>query len=105
MKRGLTMDKQIKELQDQLRYEHKDVAKYTQHVLEALDKLVNEHRRIVSSDAFAGIKPEGCEEYTFYRTVNEVKFTLMDELRKTVNDFKHLGDKYYVKNYPEGVKE
>ncbi|PKG22634.1 hypothetical protein [Niallia nealsonii] len=99
------MDKHIKELQDQLKLEHKDVAKYTQHVLEALDKLIHEHRRIVASNAVAGIKPDGCKEHTFYRTMNEVKFTLTNELRKTVNDFKHLGDKHYVKNYPDGVKK
>lgn len=99
------MDKHIQELQDQLKAEHKNVAKYTQHVLEALDKLIEEHRRIVSSNALAGIKHEGCEEYAFYKTMHDVKYTLINELRKTVNDFNHLGDKYYEKNYPDGVKK
>ncbi|KAB7672855.1 hypothetical protein [Bacillus sp. B1-b2] len=99
------MDKQIKELQDQLRKEHKDVAKYTQHVLDALDNLINEHRKVVASDAMAGIRPDGCEEHAFYTTMNDVKFTIMSELRKTVDDFMHLGDKYHTKHYPDGVKE
>jgi len=99
------LDKQIKELQDQLKVEHKDVAKYTHHALEAIDKLISEHRRLISSDALAGIKPDGCQEHTFYRTMNSVKQTLINELRKTVDDFNHLGDKFHVKNYPDGVKE
>jgi len=105
MKRGFRMDKHIQELQDQLRAEHKNVAKYTQHVLEALNKLTEEHRRIVSSNALAGVKPDGCEEHAFYKTINDVKFTLVNELRKTVDDFNHLGDKHHTQNYPDGVKK
>ncbi|PLS08374.1 hypothetical protein [Neobacillus cucumis] len=99
------MDKQIKELQDQLKTEHKEIAKYTQHVVEAIDKLVDEHRRIVASNSLAGINPDGEKEYTFYTSMSEVKRVLIVELQKTVEDFKHLGDKHYVKNYPDGVKK
>ncbi|WP_040203387.1 hypothetical protein [Neobacillus jeddahensis] len=97
------MDKQIKELQEQT--EHKEIVKYTQHVLEAIDKLVNEHRRIVSSNSLAGIKPNGKKEHTFYRSMHDVKRILIVELEKTLEDFKHLGDKHYVRNYPDGVKQ
>jgi len=37
--------------------------------------------------------------------MKSVKQTLINELRKTVDDFNHLGDKFHVKNYPDGVKE
>lgn len=99
------MDKHIAALQDQLEQEHKDIAKYTQHVLEAIARLIDEHRRVVASNSIAGIKPDGEQEHTFYESMNEVKRILVNELQKTVNDFKHLGDKHYVKNYPDGVKE
>jgi hypothetical protein len=51
MKRELWMDKQIKELQDQIKPEHMDIAKYTQHVLEAIDRLIDELPSIVASNA------------------------------------------------------
>lgn len=99
------MDKHISELQEQLAQEHKDIAKYTQHVLEAINQLVEEHRRIVASNALTGINPDGEQEHTFYTSMNEVKRILIEELQKTVEDFKHLGDKHYIKNYLDGVKE
>lgn len=99
------MEKKIRELQEQLKPEQKDIAKYTQHVIEAIDQLIDEHRRLVASNALAGIKPDGEEEHTFYENMSKVKYILLHELEKTVNDFKHLGDKYYKKNYNDGVKE
>jgi hypothetical protein len=64
---GHEMDIQIKRLQEQT--EHKEIVKYTHHVLEAIDQLVDEHRRIVSSNSLAGIKPNGDKEHTFYRSM------------------------------------
>jgi hypothetical protein len=100
---GHKMDKHIKKLQDQT--EHKEIVKYTQHVLEAIDILVDEHRRIVSLNSLAGIKPNGDKEHTFYRSMHDVKRILIVELEKTIEDFKHIGDKHYVSNYPDGVKQ
>lgn len=100
---GHEMDIQIKRLQEQT--EHKEIVKYTQHVLEAIDQLVDEHRRIVSSNSLAGIKPNGDKEHTFYRSMHDVKRILIVELEKTIEDFKHIGDKHYVSNYPDGVKQ
>jgi len=97
------VEQQIKELQEQT--EHKEIVKYTQHVLEAIDILVDEHRRIVSSNSLAGIKPNGEREHTFYRSMRDVKRSLIVELEKTIEDFKNLGDKHYVRNYPDGVKD
>ncbi|MBO0962302.1 hypothetical protein J1P26_21605 [Neobacillus sp. MM2021_6] len=97
------MEKQIKQLQEQT--EHKEIVKYTQHVLEAIDRLVDEHRRIVSSNSLAGIKPNGNKEHTFYRSMREVKRILFVELEKTIEDFNHIGDKHYVRNYPDGVNK
>lgn len=97
------MEKQIQELSEQT--EQKEIVKYTQHVLEAIDKLTDEHRRIVSSNSLAGIKPNGEREHSFYRSMRDVKRILITELEKTIEDFKHLGDKHYVRNYPDGVKE
>lgn len=92
----------MKELQEQT--EHKEIVIYTQHVIEAIDKLVDEHRRIISSNSLAGIKPNGSQEHTFYKSMREVKRVLLVELEKTIEDFNHLGDKYYTRNYPNGVK-
>jgi hypothetical protein len=97
------VEQHMKALQDQTEY--KEIVKYTQHVLEAIDILVDEHRRIVSSNSLAGIKPNGEKEHTFYRTMHDVKRILIVELEKTIEDFKHLGDKHYDRNYPDGVKE
>ena len=97
------MDEQIKKLQEQT--EHKEIVKYTKHVLEAIDKLADEHRRIISSNSLAGIKPSGERENSFYNSLREVKRILIIELEKTIEDFNHLGDKHYVRNYPDGVKE
>lgn len=97
------VDKQIKELQEQT--EHKEIVKYTQHVLEAIDKLADEHRRIVSLNSLAGIKPSGERENSFYTSLRDVKRILIIELEKTIEDFKHLGDKHYDRNYTDGVKE
>lgn len=97
------VDIQIKELQEQT--EHKEIVKYMQHVLEAIDQLTDEHRRIVSSNSLAGIKPNGNQEHAFYKSMRDVKRILMVELEKTIEDFQHLGDKHYARNYPDGVVE
>ncbi|GHI00665.1 hypothetical protein [Neobacillus kokaensis] len=99
------MEDQLKNLQDQLKTEHKDIAKYTQHVMDAIDKLADEHRRITASNSLAGISPNGKQEHVFYESMNNIKSILILELQKTIEDFKHLGDKHYVKNYPDGVIE
>lgn len=99
------MDKHIKDLQDKLKADHKDIAKYTQHAIKAIDQLVDQHRRIVASNALAGIKPVGERENAFHNTMKNVQGILVDELEKTVSDLNHLGDKYYEPNYPDGVTE
>lgn len=101
--RWYEVDNLIKELQEQT--EHKEIVKYTHHVLEAIDKLIHEHRRIVSSNSLAGIKLNGDRENAFHESMRDVKRILITELEKTIEDFKHLGDKHYVRNYPDGVKE
>lgn len=99
------MLKKIEELQSRVPAQHKDIAKYTQHAIEAIDKMVEEHVKLVSSQAVAGIKPNGVEEKVFYEQANLFKKILLIELEKTVQDLEHKGDKHWDKNFKDGVLE
>lgn len=99
------MDKKLEQLQKRVPTQHKDLAKYTQHVFEAIDKVVDEHRRLVAIDALAGIKPDGEKEHDFYEHMNSLKKIMLAELEKTVQDIEHLGDKTWDKNFKDGIKE
>ncbi|MFQ3545925.1 hypothetical protein Q7A53_17735 [Halobacillus rhizosphaerae] len=97
------MQARLKELQDRVPERHKDLAKYTEHVFAAVDKLVEEHRRVTAINAAAGIKPDGEEERNFYRHMKQLKQVMLVELEKTVEDIEHKGYKNWEKNYDDGV--
>jgi hypothetical protein len=42
-------------------------------------------------------------EKEFYQTVVELKKQLVETLRLTAEDINHQGDKYWVKNFKDGV--
>jgi hypothetical protein len=99
------MEKKLKELQERTTPEHKDLARYVQHTFEAIDKVVEEHRRLVAIQAEAGIKPDGKLEKAFYESMNEMKKIMLEELAKTTQDLEHLGEKEttYPKQYKDSV--
>lgn len=99
------MNKRVKELQERVAKEHKDLAKYVQHTFEALDKFVEEHRNLVAQNAIAGVKPNGQEERTFYEQINETKRILLQVLEQTTQDLEHQGDKHWNKHFRDGVDE
>ncbi|MGG1396471.1 hypothetical protein ABE288_01015 [Bacillus salipaludis] len=99
------MDKRLREIQQRITQEHKDLGKFVQHVLDEFDKKADEHRRLSSSNALAGIKTSGIAEKAFYDTVTETKKWILDVLERTIQDFEHSGDKHWNKNFKDGVRE
>ena len=99
------MIKKIQELQNRVSDEHKELAKLTQHIFEAIDRCAEEHRRLVAIDALAGIKPDRVEEAVFQEQLVAFKHILLKELEKTVEDLEHKGDKHWKKNYKDGVEK
>ncbi len=99
------MEKRLADIQLRVGNEHKDIAKFVQHVFEALDEKANEHRILRASDALAGIKINGDEEKIYYDHIYDTKKLLLDVLENTTEDFEHLGDKRWEKKYKDGVKQ
>jgi len=99
------MEKRLAEIQKRVRKEHKDIAKYVQHVFNALDLKVESHRRLVASNALAGIKVKGDEEKAFYDSITEFKKLLLDVLEQTTKDLEHQGDKNWDRIFKDGVNE
>ena len=97
------MDKRLAEIEQRLGREHHDICQYVKHVFAALDIKVDEHRKLVASNALAGIKVKGEEEKVYYETIYEMKKMLLDVLVKTTEDFEHLGDKRWEKKFKDGV--
>ncbi|MGE7214998.1 hypothetical protein ACQKJC_00770 [Priestia koreensis] len=99
------MNKTLEELQSRVKKEHQDIAKFAQHIFEELDHKVEEHRLLTASNALAGINPDGKTEKLYLDFVNETKRTIIDVLMKTTQDFEHQGDKYWDKNFKDGVDQ
>lgn len=99
------MNMKLEELQTRIGAEHQDLLKFVQHTFDELDRRSEEHRKLTSVNALAGIKPEGTAEADFYRHVNEMKNLLIEMLEKTTQDLEHLGDKNWDKNFVDGVED
>jgi hypothetical protein len=100
----MALEKRLAEIQLRVKGEHKDIAKFVQHVFEALDQKANNHRILVASDALAGNNINGEEEKTYYDSITECKKLLLDVLEQTTEDFEHTGDKRWEKIFKDGVK-
>jgi hypothetical protein len=95
----------MKQLEDRLANQHhKDLFLQTQHTLQAIDDLAEQHRRYQSIQAISGVKIVGAEEALFYDTLTEVKEQIVATLEKTLSDLEHKGDKNYDKNFKDGVE-
>jgi hypothetical protein len=99
------MEKRLAEIQQRVKKEHKDIAKYVQHVFNALDHKANQHRKLAASNALAGMKIKGDEEKAYYESITEFKKLLLDVLEQTTKDFEHQGDKHWEKLFKDGVNE
>ncbi|WP_313798584.1 hypothetical protein [Cytobacillus sp.] len=99
------MDKRLATIEQKLSKEQKDLSIFVKHVFDEYDKKVDEHRRLIASNALAGVKTSGVEEKVFYDTIQETKKWMLDVLERTAQDFEHTGDKNWDKNYPDGVHE
>ncbi|OBZ11345.1 MULTISPECIES: hypothetical protein [Bacillales] len=99
------MNSRMKQLEDRLaNQDHKDLFLQTQHTLQAIDDLAEQHRRYQSIQAISGVKIVGGEEALFYDTLSEVKEQIVATLEKTLSDLEHKGDKNYDKNFKDGVE-
>ncbi|WP_169090579.1 hypothetical protein [Paenibacillus sp. PL91] len=99
------MNSRMKQLEDRLSDQHhKDLFLQTQHTLQAIDDLADQHRRFQSIQAISGVKIVGSEEALFYDTLNDVKELIVATLEKTLSDLEHKGDKNYDKNFKDGVE-
>ena len=99
------MEKRLADIQKRVKNEHKDIVKFAQHVIEALDQKAKNHRILVASNALAGIKINGEEEKAFYASISEFQKLLLEVLEQTIKDFEHLGDKRWEKIFKDGVDE
>jgi hypothetical protein len=99
------MNSRMKQLEDRLSNQHhKDLFLQTQHTLQAIDDLADQHRRFQSIQAISGVKIVGSEEAVFYDTLTDVKELIVVTLEKTLNDLEHKGDKNYDKNFKDGIE-
>lgn len=97
------MNKRILDFYESLPGEHKELAKFVEHSLQAIDHFIEEHNQVVYIENMYGHKPSKEEEQMFNRTARDIKALLIAELEKTVQDFEHRGDKNWSKHYKDGI--
>lgn len=98
------MFQKIEEIQEHLMSEHKELAKFTQHVIDGLKNMEEERKRINAMNAAHHVKIDLEEEEHFQRDLTLFKRLLLVELLKTAEDMENLGKKGYQKHYKDGVK-
>jgi hypothetical protein len=98
------MLKKIQEIKDSLPLQFKDTPHFAHHIITKIDEFEEEHRKIVASDALAGMKPDPTEERVLRETLQAVRRIIMIELKDTVDDMLHLGDKYHEVKHKDGIR-
>jgi hypothetical protein len=93
------MPSRLEQIKDLIPKEHYDVYLNTVRLVQMIDETVESHRELVAIQAIAGIRPDGDEERTFYETMAIVRDKAISVLEKELQDWLHVGDKNYVKNY------
>lgn len=83
---------------------HKDLYLQTQHTIQAIDSLAEQHQLLSAAHAINGYKIIGSEEVLFYDTLSQAKEQILLTLEKSLDDLEHKGDKYYDKNFADGVE-
>lgn len=97
------MHSKIKEIAGRIPKEHQDLVLFSQHILNAIDKMAIEHLKQTNINSLSGIKLNLEEEALYYSQIREMKKVVLLELEKTADDFSHLGDKRWIKHYKDGV--
>lgn len=99
------MHHRLQELEVRLKEKnHLDLFLQSKHTLQALDDLMDQHRKFSSMQALSGVKINGTEEQVFYTTINEVKDIILSTLEKTASDLENKWDKHYSNNFTDGVE-
>ena len=101
----MTHRKRLEEIKKHMPDAHKELVMYVEHALNALERVEEEHRALVASDALAGIRPDGKEEKRFYEHMGMVKEMMVAVLEKTEEDIEHIGDKNWSRNFKDGVQK
>jgi hypothetical protein len=94
----------LDKLKTRITPEHMDLFKDTLHIVNAIDNEIDEHNRQVSILAIEGTKQDGDVERAYYNGLMKARDIVIDILEKTLEDFEHKGDKYYQKNFKDGVE-
>ncbi|ANF95317.1 hypothetical protein [Paenibacillus bovis] len=100
----MTNHNKVQQLRELLPQEHQGITRYVEHALQSIDDLVEKHRQYTASLAIYGDRINGNEERVYRDTISEIKAQLIETLERTVEDFSHLGDKNWSKNYKDGIK-
>ncbi len=97
------LKKRLEEIKKTMPEAHRELVKYVEHALDALDKVEEEHRALVAANALAGIRPNGEEEKHFHEHMQMVKEMMVSVLEKTEEDIEHVGDKNWSRNFRDGI--
>ncbi|GGJ04396.1 hypothetical protein [Paenibacillus hunanensis] len=100
----MTNQTKLIQLRQQLPQDQQAISRYVEHALQSIDELVEKHRQYNATMAIYGDKINGNEERVYRDTVSEIKAQLLETLERTVEDFMHVGDKNWTKNYKDGIK-
>jgi len=95
----------LDELNERNTLNHKDVVKYVKHVFDELDMKAKKFRDECAINAAAHVKPDLEKEKEFYNNIHNIKKLLIEVLERTTEDFEHVGDKNWIKNFKDGVDQ
>ena len=95
--------KRLDEVKKTMPEAHRELVKYVEHALNALERVEEEHRTLVAANALAGIRPNGEEEKHFHEHMHMVKEMMVSVLEKTEEDIEHVGDKNWSNHFRDGV--
>ncbi|WP_411344780.1 hypothetical protein ACE3MZ_01420 [Paenibacillus sp. WLX1005] len=100
----MTNQSKVMQLREMIPQDQQGITRYVEHALQSIDELVEKHRQYNASLAIYGEKINGNEERVYRDTISEIKAQLIETLERTVEDFMHVGDKHWTKNYKDGIK-
>ncbi|MEW4371100.1 hypothetical protein [Paenibacillus kandeliae] len=100
----MTNQNKVMQLREMIPQDQQGITRYVEHALQSIDELVEKHRQYNASLAIYGERINGNEERVYRDTISEIKAQLIETLERTVEDFMHVGDKNWIKNYKDGIK-
>lgn len=99
----ITLPNKLDELNERNSLNHKDIVKYVKHVFDELDYRAKKFRDENAINAANNVKPDLEKEKEFNSNIYNMKKLLIDVLERTTEDFEHVGDKNWIKNFKDGV--